>query len=251
MCSGALWTGSAAASPLSGTLPGPESQYDVQLATLIADASKYSGNILNGFDGAVDNIFTDVAKLAQIAALTSNSDSNWNIANFSRSDGLSAAITTGEARALWLDVLPDLYGIRVELGADSSNPATFGSYNTSGQFISCQSVYATRASYPTDPVPAASQTSFHSIGVGVTSKYDTVFLALGPKPNQPSLDYDLRDYPASSDLTTLLTGNHSLKIGGNQQAGLNFSPMILYTSSIFNFHAPLYYNPREPCDAPL
>ena len=41
--------------------------------------STYGNHLLSGFDGAVDNILTDGGKLAQVAALTSNSDSGWNL----------------------------------------------------------------------------------------------------------------------------------------------------------------------------
>ena len=127
MLSGALWTGSAAMTPLgltTTTIPGPESPYDVLLSDIAGDASKYGNNLLSAFDGAVDNILSDGSKLAQVAALTSNSDSGWNLPNQTSQDGLAASIKAGASRSLWMDVLPNLYGVRVGIAMTSDDPPT-------------------------------------------------------------------------------------------------------------------------------
>jgi hypothetical protein len=246
--SGAAWTGSAALTPLSpGSIPGPESSYDVTLATLIANASTYSSNMLQGFDGAVDNILTDTNKLKTIGGLTSDSDSNWSLANFSNYDAISTAVSDGASRSLWLDVLKGLYGIRQNPGGDSGNPGTFGSETFIDREVPfCASVYSASES---GVVPAASLVSYPTIGD--PSKIDTYFMAEGANPSQPTYSLSVKDVAASSELATLLTTNQPVSIAGTNQTGLNIPAMMLYTSSDLNFGPPLYFNGdvSERCNA--
>ena len=129
--SGTFWTGSAAMTPLgvqTSNIPGAETPYDVQLSSVVNDASQFVTNALDGFDAAVDNILSDGNKLARIATLTSNSDSGWSIANLANGDAIANLLGDGLRRSLWLDILPQNYGVRVGIAKDSANPATFGSW---------------------------------------------------------------------------------------------------------------------------
>ena len=190
--SGALWTGSAAMTPLgvtTSTIPGPESPYDVLLSDLANDASTYGNHLLAGFDGAVDNILTDGGKLSQVAALTSNSDSAWNLTDLPSADTLAASFADGARRSLWMDVLPPLYGVRVALGEKNNDPASFGSLVFNEQFSFCSSVYATN----NNPVPAAAMSQDHHVGDGLATTWDVHFLAEGQTVVYPSNPVDVQD----------------------------------------------------------
>jgi hypothetical protein len=240
--SGALWSGSAGVSPLSGTLPGPESAYDIQLADIMNDAGTYSSNLLSGYDSAVDNIFSDGTKLATVGGLTSNSDSNWSIKNLAQGDGLSTAFAAGVARSLWLDVIPGIYGIRENLAYSSGDPSTWGStYYLDGNAV-CQSVYSINGS---GVVPAVSMISFPSISA--SGNFDAFVMAEGAIKNEPKYPQDSSDVAISSSLATLLTTNQSVDVGGETQQGINLPPLLLYTDSNLQFGPPLYYTPNQKC----
>jgi hypothetical protein len=244
--SGALWTGSAALTPFSGSIPGPQSSYDVTLASIIGNASGYAKQVLSGYDGAVDNILTDPSKLQTIGALTSDSDSHWSVQNLAQADSVSDVFADGARRALWLNVLQGLYGIREKIDADSNNPATFGSETYLGIHGTqvCASIYSSNNS---GVVPAASMISYPHIGD--LSKYDTYFMAEGSNPNQPQYSLSVKDFAISTELATLLTTSQTVDVGGTSQTGLNIPPAMFYTSSPMSFGPPLYFDPSQLCDA--
>jgi hypothetical protein len=245
--SGAFWTGSAALTPLSGSLPGPQSSYDVLLNSVINDANTYTLNALAGFDAAVDNIFSDPAKLATVGELTENTGGTWQLKNLGSYDTISDFVQDGARRSLWIGVLGGIYGIRQKQSADFSDPATFGSNVTAGRSKQyCASVYSANNS---GVVPT--QSMFTSPNIGDVTKWDTYFMAEGVNPSQPDYSNDVEDFAISSDLGTLLTTTQQVTLGGATQTGLNTPPMILYTSSPLHYGNPLYFNgyAGQTCDA--
>jgi hypothetical protein len=218
--SGALWTGSAAAA-LDSSIPGPENTYDVTLSDAAANASEYSTNLQNNFDGAVDNIFSDPNKLATIGGLTSNSDSSWNLPSKDATAALASTITLGATRSMWLDVLPGLYGVRQTLGNSQTNPNTLGSVHDKGSDQECSSLYPNvpSASFAVYPNPASPQLN------------DLYLLAEGPTVNNNFTD-DVQDYAVSQDLSNLLMNAGSVSIGGGpSQPGLNLGQLSLLSNA--------------------
>jgi hypothetical protein len=232
--SGALWTGSAAGS-LDSTLPGPENAYDVTLSEVMANASKYSTNLQFSFGGAVDNIYSDSNKLETIGALTSNSDSSWNIPNNAASEALASAMTLGATRSMWLDVLPGLYGVRQTTGNTQTNPSQLGSIYTNPQNGQgyCETVY-------NGTIPAASFVV--NSNPANTQLHDLYMLAEGPTVvnNFTSEPTKTTDTVMSQDLSSLLT----------TAGGLNFGPFLLsdaspLTVSAFGFYSTQWCNPSN------
>jgi hypothetical protein len=219
--SGALWTGSAAGS-LDSTLPGPENTYDVTLSEVMADASTYSTNLQNSFGGAVDNIFSDPNKLETIGALTSNSDSSWNLSNLVDSAGLRSTITLGVTRSVWLDVLPGLYGVRQTTGNSQTSPSQLGSIVDKSGNGQCLTVYA-------GAIPSASWVVYSN--PANTQLNDLYLLAEGPTVVNNFNGEDTSDTPVSQDLSNLLMNAATLTIGGKSQPGLNLGSAFLLSDA--------------------
>lgn len=248
--SGMLWTGSAAMTPLDGTtIPGPETSYDVLLSELIGDADDYSTNLQDGFDATVDTILSDPGKLAQVGALTSNSDSGWSLANLVSPEVLSASIQSGARMSLWLDVLPNLYGVRTASAKDSDDPATYGSWVfQSEQYKTCEAVYTKSNS---GGVPAETMTQNYHIGDGESTKWDVSLIAEGKTVTYPTDRSKLKDPSMSQNLGTLLTTSQSVTMPSGNQVGLNIPRQLLLNSGPFVTSSMAYFNdsPSWYCDA--
>ena len=231
-------TGSAASASAPGSIPGPQSPYDVTLGELVNGASTYVQNLMFGFNGAVDNIFSDPGKLATIDALTSDSDSAWNFANLSVSTALTNSIEAGAARSMWLDVMPGLYGVRQTTGNSQTNPDQLGS--KLNNFGECSSVYAN--------VPSASFVKVAN--PAKPSLNDLYMLAEGPTVNN-NFTTNVTDVAVSQDLSNLLMNAGSVTIGGSSQPGLNLGSALLLgnasplTLSSFAFVSTQYCTPNS------
>ena len=251
LVSASLWTGSAAATPLglqSSSIPGPETSYDVTLGSIVKDASTYVDNIVDGFDAAVDNVLSDPYKLSRVAQFTSDSGSSWQLPT--EVSDLGSGFADGVRRAMWLDILPTLYGVRVAIAKDSSNPATFGSLVFNGPFKSCESVY----SIGNSGVAGTSMTANSHIGDGQTFRWDVNILAEGVTVTYPANPLDVQDPAMSGTLSQLLTTSGEVdKLGddSHSEMGLNIPPMVLINNGPF-LYSPLAYfdnNPQDYCDA--
>ena len=150
---------------------------------------------------------------------------------------------------MWTQMLPQLYGLRVATGMDSSNPATFGTRYRDQDYPQCGSVYAP---YASGPVPATSMTAFNHVGDGESSKWDVNIIA-----EQPTWNYGYGvtiDYPMSKDLSTMLTTTQVVSsLEDGDQQGLNIPAMELISNGpmVYSTYAVFNNGPGQACDAPL
>lgn len=226
--SGALWTGSAITG-LDSSLPSPENAFDVTLSDLSAHAQTYSDNLAAGFYGSVDTIFSDSAKLQVIGNLTANSDSGWKMSTLSDPSDFENTIERGAVTSLWLDVMPQLYGIRQFTNQPNDNPHTYGSRVAAIDGYGCSSVYAAfdSSTWRTFPNFAKPQT------------FDAYIMAEGPKGST-------NDTEVSPDLIRLFTGIGNVDVFNNTQIGLGMPGTVLFTSSNLTVSPGQLYDPSHP-----
>lgn len=231
---GALRVGSGAIALGGDSIPSPYAVFDDSLSNFTTDATTYISNLTLGFDGAVDNILSDGGKLSTIGTLTLNSDSAWKFPTQISQDQLQTPLVDGAARSIWLDVIPQLFGIRQYLGASSNNPRDYGvNYTPDGyNFSVCENQY--------QGVASASYGAYFS--VDNNQRYDLYVFAEGPQGSSGS------DTTVSGTLASLLTTPGSSTINGNQQGNLNLPTMLLYGYSNMTYgpFQPIYgYKPSD------
>jgi hypothetical protein len=239
--SGALRTGTAATTPLVGAtgnaIPGAGSKYDLTLATLIQNGSKYSTNLLDGYDGAVDNILSDNGKLAAAGALAGNSASGWTIANLGNGDGIANNFAVGARIKLWNDVLPKLYGVRVASLVSSTSPSSWGSefYPVGSNPVpECLSAYRNQT--------VGTNTTTIYPDPGNQSKFDVNVLAEEPSWTLDPNGLSNLDYVMSSNLSTLFTTNQQVDLGSGTETGLNIPPMMFTANGSFLYTPAAMYS---------
>jgi hypothetical protein len=218
--SGALWAGSAAGATEGGNIPGPENYFDVTLTQLASDDTTYFNNLQYGFDGAVNNIFSDAKKLETVSGYTSDSDSGWDVAAL-RTEELNTLLVSGAARSLWMDVLPSLYAVRVIPQWTSPKPATFGSYTiiqdpANGPMKKCLAVYG--------EVPNASILAY---SLGINSNFFAIDILGEGTRIKHNFSNDVEETPISSDLAQFLMSPTSPY---SDQTALNIPPDILFSN---------------------
>ena len=244
--SGMFWSGSAASVPLTPTPnPGPNTPYDMLLSQLTTAAANYPTKLLSAYDGATDNILSDGSKINTAGYLASNSDSGWNLTNLASTDKLAAVVTAGAKASLWMQVLPQLYGLRVALSKDSKDPATFGSkvFDNYSQKYYCASVYSASTS---GTVPATSMVADYHIGDNATAKWDVNIIA---ENTTPQTGGNAHDYAMSSNLSTFLTTSQTVGMKSGDQVGLNIPAMMLIKNGPMTYATISLYNPSSTCDA--
>jgi hypothetical protein len=178
------------------------------LSELTGTATPYITNLTDGLDGANNNILSDSAKLATIGALTLNTNSGWQFPNQISPDQLQTPLVDGAAGSLWLDAIPQVYGIRQFSNGPSNNPGDYG-INTSER---CDSLYA--------GANAATYGAYFTVGSDA-KRYDLYVFAENPKAS-------FHDKIVSTLLAQLLTTTGTYDIGDNTQDGLNFPSIVLY-----------------------
>jgi hypothetical protein len=211
---GALTIGSSAVA-LSNDPPSPEAVFDDTLSNMTAHATTYTANLTAGFLGAADNILSDSGKLNIVGGLTSNVDSAWNFPNQLSPQQLHDPLVAGAAGSIWLDVLPQKFGVRQFLNGPSLNPGDYGYYSES-----CWSDYS--------GINSATYGAFTTMGNN--KKYDLYVLGEGTKHESEGADKVM-----SADLATLLTTSGQQTIGGATQNGLNLPAMLLLGYSNLNY----------------
>jgi hypothetical protein len=206
---GALRAGSGAVASQGTAIPSPATVFVVALSDLTGmGATPYIKSLTDGLDGATDNILSDSGKLGTIAALTLNTDSGWQFPNQISPDELQTPLVDGAARSVWLDVIPQVYGIRQFSKGPSNNPGDYGILTSEG----CDSLYAGANS--------ATYGAYFTIGSDAKN-YDLYVFAEDPKAS-------FHDKIVSTPLAQLLTMTGTYDIGGSMQDGLNFPATLLY-----------------------
>ncbi len=215
---GALRVGAAAVALSSNgsDIPSPAVAFDDSLSNIAQQYTTYAGNLTAGFDKAVDNIQSDSGKLSTIGALTSDTDSAWNFPSQISADQLQGPLVDGAARSLWLDIVPQQFGIRYISGGYSSNAGDYGGYGYHG----CVATYpkvnaAVYGSYLTIPNPYPSQ----------GPSWDVYVFADNPTPTS-------NDQAVSVTLAEQLT---TAGVSSNGSNNLNLPAMLLYGYSNMNY----------------
>lgn len=217
---GAIRLGTSAYALDGGAIPNPETSYDLQLNDLIDSGSDYTTIALAGFDASTDNILTDWGKLNTVGSLTANGDSGWNIPYLTELDGIQSSLIAGTARSMWMDVLPQLYGIRTFFDKPSDDPATYRYWNNGYAPELCQSVYT---SVPSNSMVAPSN-------IANSKQYDMFIMASGLKINN-NYSFQVVDSPISKDLGNLLFTSNPVKgVTGGPQTGLGLPALEFYAS---------------------
>ncbi len=213
---GGLRVGSASIS-MGSTPPSPQAVFDTSLTNLSNDYTTYAGDLATGYEGAMNNILLDSGKLSTISALTLDTNSTWNFPSQLSPNQLEEPLKDAAARALWLDIMPQLYGIRQYFNGPSNNPGNYGVYEV--YYQTCYNLY-----YGADP---ASYAAYNSIGSNAT-QYDLYVFAEKPVAST-------HDEVVTKTLSDLLTTTGTSTIKDIQQNNLNFPPMLLYGYSNMSY----------------
>jgi len=221
--SGALWTGSAAGTPLMPAnataqnpqvISGPATTYDNTLADLTNNASDYETNLINGFDRSVDAILSDGNKLSVAGNLAETTGTGWAFDSSAKYDSFSNVVAAGAKRQTWLGILGKLYGIRVASGVATNNPNNLGTIVNNRCYSEYQNVPAD--TWTLDP------------NISTPSKWDIHILAEGPAWVDPDDGGYHQDTPVSQNLADVLTTNKMVTwTDQRQESGLNIPPMEL------------------------
>jgi hypothetical protein len=192
-----------------------ESAYDVTLGQTDAYATLLTQNLPSAYDASANMVYSDWTKLKTVAAKADDTSSGWQVPDGVTADAISAAVSTGAQRALYLQLLPQNYSIDLHTAQPVSTITLLGSINEITQ--SCN------ASYPN--ITSNGYDQKWALGTGGGSA-DYLVLAGVLDHNQ---NYKMQEHMPSQALVDELFADPATVTGGS----LNLPKDLVFSDSSY------------------